>query len=556
MAKIFHISDDNPVPFTELVDIDPRYNTVKPSSARTPVTVNGCYYQKWQYTDVTKIQFLSDYVCDVKVYKNTGALVSTIVPTQVVTNILNQTFQVYEFELDFSDYGYGVFYAEIIYTDDDLAPHIWQSELWKTADKWPDTMLWEYKNSYNARSVVYETGIEFNFRVESQVREFTPEFDSEVYIDQTHNATQLSSIPYKRYRLVTQYLPDWALNIFNSILNVDEKKGDGEYYEKPEGSKFEMNRVDGYEYGYASIDIIPINNFFLQRLIVDDMANGEYVIYPKRLQWIDNVIDRTIVGKMRINTLLKRIDIVNKSASNFTMKVGTTDGGNELGEKVVTSADETAVLLLYKLFDSDQTIYITGIDGVTINLFVMYDQDDEVAVNISGGGSSFRWPKGFEGYWSEVDDGDLEATWDLGSGLGKTGTKYENCAIQDGRNGTTNMLGAYMVGVDSLSGVDVQLNTQTGDNTKAIAKTNLPSTGVGLFANYVNTLPGDQNPANNQKVARAGSHGGAFALNYEVNRAPDSVADNIGVSFPLGDGTPFDVRPKSFKKLPFKAITD
>jgi len=551
MAKTFYISESNPIPFTKLVDIDPRYNTVRPSIARTPKTVNGCYFQKWQGNDATKIQFLSDWECEIRVFRNNGVEVATIVPIEVVTNIVNQTFHVYEAEFDFSDYGKGLFYAEISYTDDEDVEVIYQSEIWQTAEKWPDTMLWEYKNSYNARSVVYETGIEFNFRVESQVREYSPDFDSELYVDQPHNVTQLSAVTFKKYKLVTQYLPDWALTILTQLLNVDEKKGDGEYYEKNDGAKFEMNRVDGFEYGYASIDIVPITNFFLNRLIVGDMADGEYVIYPKRLQWIDNAVNRTIIGKFRVNTCLRRIDIINKGATEFTIKVGTTNGGNELGEKLVLASDPVAVLVCLTPFDSDTTVYITGIDDATLNLFVLYDQDDEVGININGGtGGGFRWPKGYCGYWEETEDGDLEAIWDLASGLGKSGTKFENCAIRDGRNGTQNELGGYDVAIDNLTDVGLHLGEQVGANTKAIAKANLPAEGVLLFENVANNTPNDK-PNNTQSAAITSNYGG---LGYEIHRG-GGVA-NIGLSSPLGSGTAFDVRPKSFKKLPFKAITD
>lgn len=278
---------------------------------------------------------------------------------------------------------------------------------------------------------------------------------------------------------------------------------------------------------------------------------GEFVIYPKRLQWIDNAANRTITGKFRINTFLKRIDLINKSGSAFTMKVGTTDGGNELGEKVVEATDAVATLLLYKLFDSDTTVYITGINTATTNLFVMYDQDDEVSTPIGGGGGSFRWPKGFCGVWTSSADESITDVWDLASGLGKAGTKYENCAIRDGRNGTENELGGYDTFVADLGTAAANLNTSIGANSKNITRNNLPAEGIPMFVDVANNTPGDK-PGGADRVAVTSNYGG---LGYEMHKGGAGAA-TVGLSGNLGLGQIFDVRPLSFKKLPFKAITE
>jgi hypothetical protein len=549
MAKTFLISQANPMPFRQIKEFAYKYNTIPFDLQPTARTVNGCYYQKWEFGDDTKIQYLSDYPdVTITVYKlGTRISVATILPVEKVSNIQNQTFKVYEAEFDFSDYGNGFFYAEISFVDDDSVLNIYQSQAWQTANKWPETVLFEYKNSFNNYSVVFETGITFNTRLEAQIREFTPQFEDELYIDEMHNATQLNSIPFKQFKLTTQYLPDWALNLLNWVLNVDEKQIDSVYYEKTTGAKLEIQRVDGYAYGIASIDIIPVENFFLQRLKSGDMADGLYTIITKRLQWIDNAVNRTINGSFRVNTNLRRVDLINKGLDAFTINIGTTDGGAEIATADVTADDETYTLIIHHFFDSDTPVYITGIAGAQLNLFVIFDQDDEPNINISTDGAQL-FPKNFRGSFLEIADGELEASFDLASGLGKPNTGYSNCAICDGRNGTPNLMDSYsiFVGISNIA----LLGSAVGSNSKLIAKTNLPNSGVGLFASYVNASGGDQGPNETDHVARSRQVGNS----YETAKAPGNITQISGISFPLGDATPLDIRPKSIYELPFLAI--
>lgn len=554
MAKQFYIPEINPIPFRQLIQTGVRYNTIPFDLQATPKTVNGCYYQKWELTDKETIQFLSDYNPDddgltIEVFKLNGkSPIASIVPVPKITNIVGQTFTVYEAEFDFSDFGKGYFFARISFTDEDNILQTYESQAWHTDTKWLDTVLIQYKNSFNNYAVVFDTGIEFGFRVEAQIREYSPQFDDEVYIDQEYIPTQLSSIPFKQFKLVTRYLPDWALTILNAALNVDAKRIDNVYFEKLTNSKLEINRVDGYEYGYASIEVIPIRDFFLQRLKVGDMADGLFTIITKRLQYINNAVDREITGVFRGNTNLRRIDIINIGGTAFTVNVGTTNGGAELGTIDVAADDETAVILIHKLFDSDTTVYITGLDGEQTNVFVIFDQDDEEPIDVSAGVGVFKFPRGFCGFFEPTDATHLNDMWDLASGLGKPGTPYSNCAIRDGRNGTNDETDAYDTGVP-LADIDTLMSTIVGANAKKILIPNLPKHKFRLFKNTSsNTDLSSENPVAFQKNAGINRD---YIMSESAGGSP-----TLGSTNEIGNDEDFNVRPKSFYKLPFKAITD
>lgn len=262
------------------------------------------------------------------------------------------------------------------------------------------------------------------------------------------------------------------------------------------------------------------------------MADGLYTIITKRLQWIDNAANRTISGKFRVNTNLRRIDLINKGLDAFTIKVGTTNGGSEIAEADIAVTDETYTLIIHQFFDSDTTVYITGIDTAQLNLFVIFDQDDEENINISGGTSGvYLFPQGFEGYFPEMYDGHLEACWDLASGLGKPNTRYSNCAIRDGRNGTNNDADTFDIGVAIAN--TVALQTLVGQNSTVLTIPNLPPNPIPFGTDL------------------KGGAQGVKVLSVDVPGPKGQITKDVG-----GTSVPIDNRPRSRYKLPFIAITD
>lgn len=533
MAEIFEIPLLNPIPFRKLVEIDDRYNTIPFDLQPTPHTTGGCYYQKWQINDSTKIQVLSDYTPDANQLRiliygiGSAEIVKTINFTEVVSAIKEQTFKVYEAEFDFSDLGAGYYYANVVYNDESLNEIIHQSQAFQVAETWEDTLLFQYKNSYNDFSIVFEKGIEFDFRIEASLRDFQPQFNAETYTDQEYDARQLSGIPYRNFKLETKNVPDWALDKLNRILNVDEKRIDGVYYEKTDGAKLEIERQQAYPYGLASIDLMPVDNFFLQRLQIDDMAAGEYILIQKVLQYIDNTANRAIVGKFVANTHLTRIAFINKGADAFTLKVGTTEGGSEIGEFDIADTDLTGSLLIGHMFDSAETVYLSGLGDTLLNLFVDYKKYDEDPITInggSGGASASLLPNTV--YWfTEIQDGDLESNWDLASGLGIVGTAFEGCAICDGRGVTPDLSDTTPIGVNLAS--IITLNTFVGANSKVIQWENMPPKSVNLPNSSVSGLSDN-------------------ADDRTVMRPTSQQSIQIG-----GTSVPFDVRQKSYVMLPY-----
>lgn len=543
MANTFHIASVNPIPFRELVELAPIYNTfpldLQPGD-------KDQYYQPWQTNDTTKIQVLSDFEFTVSVKdRYTNNVKITIVPIEVTSIIVDQSFKVYEFDVNFAAIGIGYYYIDIDVEDG----RTFRSQTMAVQTVWPDSLLIQYKNSFNDFSVDFSTGILFTHRFHGLFSDYKPSFDDSIYIDQEYNPLQQDSVTYDVFTLTAKKCPNWELKLLNEILNCDTKRIDSQFYEKTEGANWDVTRENDIAV-QASMEMVQVKDFFLQQIIPgDDMATGDYFLNHVTERYIDNAANITITGKFKRNSQLVRIVFVNTGGDDITLNVGTTNGGSQIGSFDIEATDLTGTLKVEYTFDSSQTVYLTGLAGSLMNIFVDWIQLDADPVNINGTGSgSFRYPKGANGMWSPIDSGDLNTYWDLASGLGKTGTKYENCAIRDGRNGTTNDLGKYDVGVSTLDDLATLLNTTVGANTRVLTVNNIPAHTHLVVNGDTSGTP----LSGNNKIASQKDNG----VNRDYLLSGTGTAADRGQTSSTGSGEAFDNRPLSRIKLPFIAITD
>lgn len=194
----------------------------------------------------------------------------------------------------------------------------------------------------------------------------------------------------------------------------------------------------------------------------------------KILSYLNANTNQTITGTFHSKSSLYNIVFVNSSGSDIPMKIGTTNGGNELLDIVLP--DGVYTIDLKKVFQTDTTIYITGLAGHTYSMFIIYFQYDEhpAIPPTPASGATFRWPPNTKGMYEPLADGDLDRDWDFTTGRGVAGTVWENCAIS-GTNGTEDMGRFYPVGWkvgDSLFPA-----TTFGNSAQSIqiSKNNLPS---------------------------------------------------------------------------------
>lgn len=493
MADVFFIAPANPVRFLEETETD-----------LFLINQDGkCYLQKWQTDDVTKIQIISDFPnIELTIHDlQTHALIATVNVAQMPVNIINQTFLCYEALLDFGTYGIGSFYAKIVYMGPLSGDVTLYSEPFSVQVSQSGTLLYKYKNSENDFSVIFDTNIEFNIRVEGVIEDFTPASDDIIYNDQEKNVTLLNSVPYRSWKLYVGNQPgiaNWMLDKVNRALACDQKNIDGVDYEKVEGSKWEIIREIEYPFQGMSIEIMPVENVFLQRIKTGDQPPAGFTIVEKVKNYFGNGADIEVTGIFSKYSLLKHISVMNYGIP-FTMSVGTTNGGTEIGQWIVPTGsgggiDLTATIM--KLFNTNTTIYITGLTGTNSDILIDYLQYDAVPAQplpapapTLGRGACIRFV--------ELTTGEFAAAFDVATGQGKVGGGWEGWVMKDGRNGTEDEGGRvpvmYIEG-DPIFGI---FDNTGGAATHTLIQDELPSFDIPFNYDGVTRAAGSQETMRN-----------------------------------------------------------
>lgn len=535
MADVFQIPIANSFRWRiQTPVVDPRYNSL-PFEEQVD---NNCYWAKWQTIDKAQVQLLSDFVptLDIRDYYSNDIVLN--VPILVTPfNILDVTFKCYEAEILWAIVGEGDYYLTLTYNDgtNDI---VYETSPIQVRDEQPQTMLFECKNSENDKGVIFETGIVINFRVEGlKDRKFLPKSDSQLYTDQKYNQTQENSIPYRNFTIdigTADGLPNWVIDKVNVLFSLDQKKVDGTYYEKEDdGTNFEPTRADiGYnEDGWWSLSVVPQDNLFLQAYTTgENPINGDYKVVRDSKSYLNIAADVTASGIFKTNYVLDYAKITNKLLAPFTIKFGTTNGGNEIAEQDISS-DLTSIVTLRYGFETAQDVYITGLTGQSVDIWLAFDKLDAVSVVPAPAGSG-GFVKNTVYMYEELTDGDFDIHWDVSTGLGRAGTGYEGCALSDGRNGTIDR--AFLL-------------PMPWDRT-------LPATRDTSIGNVDNQLV--------QTVAQMPSHTHSYNLRIRGNVYPnqtdnaDGTIDSPRTTGSAGLGQAMDITPHSLVTVFFVKITD
>lgn len=544
MEEVFEIALANPIRFIFPTGKGSRFDTTAAVDLINSFQSKKCYFQKWTTSDSTRLQLLSDFpniTC--KVYElYTNAEVLDIAPIDMDTQVLEQTFSVYEIPLDFSLLDEGEYYMEITYEDNESAVHTYISEPLMVREDYDEpTVLLQYRNSDNNFSVIFDTDIVFDLRVEGLVTDFNPESDDVVYNDQKRNATLLDSIPYRTFTLYVgnaEGVASWMADKVNRAFACNIISVDGDYYEKTEGASWEISRAEEYAFIGMQLNIMPVENRFLETYKTGNDP-GEVTIVQKYKNYSDVSGDITMPGTFKDMSLLEKICIV-RTGLPFTLNVGITDGGDEIGSFLI---DElvTTVLMNYRFTDA-QTLYLTGItEASAVNVIWKQLDESPIPTGIGGGGSGSTPTigKGFMTIFHPQDQADFDTNFNVTTGLGNVGTSWEGWALADGRNGTQDMGDYYPKGWKS-GGAD--MGTTGGANEATLTDANMPEHDHHVVADGSTSTPNIQ--ADNY-LARTRSSGG----NSDANLGGVATEPTLGLSSKAGQQTPDPISTEPVHKI-------
>lgn len=235
------------------------------------------YAQKWQKNDIIRHQFQSTYdPIRLEVYNCKGVKITDFVATTVPTLISTSIFNVYQVEQALNTLAEGYYFLVLKIGSSEEPRFI--SECLDIRTIHPTTRLFQFKNSYNRQSMIFENDFEPMFRCEASVEQFLPMSDDQIYIDQSRNATAVSSYPFRAWKLLiggTFGVPDWIIDKLSRMMGCDSFKIDGKLYSKTPTAKWEVKREQLYPWSGWAIDIQEAKNKSAIRFDEDNVNTPE-----------------------------------------------------------------------------------------------------------------------------------------------------------------------------------------------------------------------------------------------------------------------------------------
>lgn len=471
----FRWVNENPV-------IDARYNTIPIDS----LVDDGSYAQPWEQTDKGQIQYTNIFVPTCKLYTCDDIFVKDIVMAPISPPLINTDLICYNGEIDFSDVPVGRYYAKLTYTDENSVVQDWRTSPLDVELKHPGTLLYECYNNSNEKGAIFlnPDPIIINCRVAGMLRSPLPKSDTESYEDQYDDLTQLSSIPSENWTNlignshgnVSNYfqIPWWVIQKFNLLYSLNNVLIDGQPFAKIPGAEFKPFRVENQlnEDAYWGIDIQPNAAYPNAIYETGSEPDGDYVVIYKKKIYLNVGANFSIPGIFTDDTNLVKVILFNNGANAFTLKLGTSLGGDEIRTFDIPADQVKNPLLVEYPFTGNTTLYLTGLNGTNCKIIVVYD--DFLASNTPPGpapGTADKWQKNTL-YWFVENEADSFSTeFNAATGVGNVGTDHEGCVLA-GTNGTLSVNELLVRGWDRT--LPSTRQTIIGDNSVVLEFDNLP----------------------------------------------------------------------------------
>lgn len=531
-------------------DISSPYNTlplesqVDDLSYHQPVQCGGGGYQ----SDTGQIQLTSDFVPTGSLHDlDTNAFIKNIDFVPLDPPILGYDFVGYNAEIDFSDVDPGTYYGKITYTDGDAVNHDWRTNPLDVQIYHEGTQLFEATNFTNDKGVVFVnsdlTTLTIRKRIGSLIRSPLVKADADDYEDQYNDLTQETSIPFVVYTQLLYsangfLLPFYEIEKINLLYSLNQVLIDGQPFAKIAKSDFKPTRGDISPQGaWWEVDIQPNFNYPNDQFITGTPETGQYLNDKVYKKYEHQSADFAISGIITADINLIRIAIINYGLDAFTMNVGITDGGFELG-KLSIPDDNTDSIDIGKVFKVPTTIYITGITGADLDIILDYNNYN--AVPIAPPTQQPLFAKNTVYYFMEVVPGSFAVEFDVASGLGRVDTDHEGCVLA-GRAGTPPMAGKVVKVWDSEEVGPSTRGTSVGSDSLTLSEVQLPEHSHNVFN-------GDSQNASGNDLTPGGGYARMqrnAGINRDYNISQSGTIPDRGPTSDVGEGEVIDITPSS-----------
>jgi len=263
MANTLYIPRLNPIRFYDQLQVVPapylsKYLDDYPFREQIlPWQERVKYAQKWQKSDSIPLQVESDFSpLQLDIINEYGQVINSLVADQIIPNKYIPGTYVYQWTLSLAAFAEGCYQFRI--TNGNLNELNMLSEPQDVRVSHPNTKYIQYSNSQFLGDVVFETGIVFNFRVESSFGFLQPGVRMEAYEDQKLNPTVLSARPFRVWPLViggAAGVPDWVIDLINLIWCCNEVAVDGKLFARAGESELQFDDEEDYPLRAVTIEL-------------------------------------------------------------------------------------------------------------------------------------------------------------------------------------------------------------------------------------------------------------------------------------------------------------
>ncbi|MFN7703493.1 MAG: hypothetical protein ACK5OS_02635 [Chryseotalea sp.] len=171
-----------------------------------------------------------------------------------LTTVFNlEEFDVYEFTVNWSVYGVGEYYIEVVGTDAQFAEYKAVSEPISIKASQDDHVLIEYKNFDSAFKIDYTTGIVHKIRVTGELKWPLPGGENTTYRDSNARLIKVEEIVTRNPQFFVYDLPPYLLEKIRLAMAHDWFRINGIEYQSEEGFEPEYFQNDGLGNGKAKI---------------------------------------------------------------------------------------------------------------------------------------------------------------------------------------------------------------------------------------------------------------------------------------------------------------
>lgn len=206
------------------------------------------YAQPWQNSDIIKMQVGSEYSpAEMSLIDKKGKVIRSVVMQNIGINIYRPTFFTFEGEISLATVDPGCYFLRITFGVTAPIKVLISGPLSVKAVQ-KGTIMFTYKHKEYKNGIIYETGIEFQFRAEGNIRYLRTDFDRTTYPTQDRNEHLINSYEWEVYQLNIGNqagVPPWVEHIVSRIMGHSSVMIEGKYYSGKKEFTIEQKTEDG-----------------------------------------------------------------------------------------------------------------------------------------------------------------------------------------------------------------------------------------------------------------------------------------------------------------------